>query len=226
MVNPNAPAEPSHAICSRRRKIAGTAFSRRDAPYKVASDKDLSDKDVSDKKDIDSVQKVRKASDARANMAAAPAQPAPVLRRAGEIAEISLEINLPAPEIDILDAAAFKIDPQATPRFRKTIFAYYLHRLARDAGELATVQRELAEWSAACKRRRNRDAATRTPGRRLSFKLTERTQRRLEAVLKKTGWSKTSLMRAVVMQAERDILENRSEKTILDLREIAEVVNA
>jgi hypothetical protein len=216
MINLYDPRDPGRAICARCRKIHGSVFYSRDVTFGEGGG---------------IAEGARAAAcDACGDVAAAPARapsgspPAP--RRAGEIAEISLEINLPAPEIDILDAAAFKIDPQATSRFRKTIFAYYLHRIARDAGELAAVQRELAEWSAACKRRRNRDAATRMPGRRLSFKLTERTQRRLEAVLEKTGWSKTSLMRAVVMQAEKDILENRSEKTILDLREIAEVVNA
>ncbi len=210
------PRDPDRAICARCRKIHGSVFYCRDVTFGEGGE---------------IAEGARAAAcDACGDVAAAPARAPsgspPPPRRAGETAEISLEINLPAPEIDILDAAALKIDRQATPRFRKTIFAYYLYRIARDAGELAAMQHELTEWTAARRKQGDRGAINRIPGRRLSFKLTVRTQRRLEIVLAKTGWSKTSLMRAIVMQAEKDILENRSEKTILVLREIAEVVNA
>lgn len=45
-------------------------------------------------------------------------------------------------------------------------------------------------------------------------------------MLNKTGWNKTSLVRSVVMDAERDILKNRARKPVLDLQEIAAAVNA
>ena len=48
----------------------------------------------------------------------------------------------------------------------------------------------------------------------------------MTAVLNKTGWNKTSLVRSVVMSVEKDILKNKARKPVLDLQEIAAAVNA
>lgn len=68
--------------------------------------------------------------------------------------DIPLEVNLPAPEIEILDAAAFQIDHQATARFRKAIFTCHLRRFDLDPDHLEAVQRDLGEWIAARKKNR------------------------------------------------------------------------
>lgn len=206
------PGDKSRAICPHCRKVQATTFAYRDVPFDDASG---------------TVKGVLTAvCDACGAVAAIPAQSTPAIRRARETADIPLEVNLPAPEIEILDAAAFQIDPEATSRFRKAIFTYYLRRFERDPDHLDTVNRDLSQWIAARKQNLHASTKVKIPSRRLSFKLAPRTGQRMAAVLDKTGWSKTSLVRSVVMSVEKDILKNRARKAVIDLQEIAAAVNA
>lgn len=206
------PGDKSRAICPCCQKVEATTFAYRDVPFDDGSG---------------TVKGVLTAvCDACGAVAAIPAQSTPAIRRARETADIPLEVNLPAPEIEILDAAAFQIDPQATSRFRKAIFTYYLRRFERDPDHLDTVNRDLSQWIAARKQNLHASTKVKIPSRRLSFKLAPRTGQRMAAVLDKTGWSKTSLVRSVVMSVEKDILKNRARKAVIDLQEIAAAVNA
>lgn len=206
------PGDKSRAICPHCQKVEATTFAYRDVPFDDGSG---------------TVKGVLTAvCDKCGAVAAIPAQSTPAIRRARDTADIPLEVNLPAPEIEILDAAAFQIDPQATSRFRKAIFTYYLRRFERDPDHLDTVKRDLSQWIASRKQSRHASTKEKTPSRRLSFKLAPRTGQRMAAVLDKTGWSKTSLVRSVVMSVEKDILKNRARKPVLDLQEIAAAVNA
>ncbi len=206
------PGDRSRAICPHCRKTEATTFAYRDVPFDDGSG---------------TVKGVLTAvCDACGAVAAIPAQSTPAIRRARETADIPLEVNLPAPEIEILDAAAFQIDPQATARFRKAIFTYYLRRFDLDPDHLETVKRDLDKWIAARDQLRPASAKVKIPSRRLSFKLAPRTGQRMADVLSKTRWSKTNLVRSVIMGVERDILKNRARKPVLDLQEIAAAVNA
>jgi hypothetical protein len=206
------PGDKSRAICPHCRKTEATTFAYRDVPFDDGSG---------------TVKGVLTAvCDKCGAVAAIPAQSTPAIRRARETADIPLEINLPAPDIEILDAAAFQIDPQATARFRKAIFTYYLRQFERDPDHLEAVKRDLDKWTAARKQKREASGKEKIPSRRLSFKLAPGTGKRMTAVLNKTGWNKTSLVRSVIMSVEKDILKNRARKPVLDLQEIAAAVNA
>jgi len=204
--------DKSRAICPHCRKIVTTTFNYRDVPFDDGSG---------------TVRSILTAvCDVCGTVAAIPAQSTPAIRRARETADIPLEVILSAPEIEILDAAAFQIDPQATSRFRKAIFTYYLRRFERDTGQLDIVKRDLDKWVAARKNYCTASTKVKIPSRRLSFKIAPRTEQWVDTVLSKTGWNKTSLVRSVIMSVERDILKKKARKPVLELQEIAAVVNA
>jgi hypothetical protein len=205
------PGDKSRAICPHCNRVVQTTFAYRDVPFDDGSG---------------TVKGILTAvCDECGAVAAIPAQSSPAIRRARETADIPLEVSLSAPELEILDAAAFQIDPQATSRFRKAIFTYYLLRFERDLDELDAVKRDLDRWIAAQKQRMI-TAKVKIPTRRLSFKLAPRTEQRVEAVMIRTGWNKTNLVRSVIMSVEKEILESKAEKPVLDLQEIAAAVNA
>ncbi|MCA1493284.1 hypothetical protein I6F11_20400 [Ensifer sp. NBAIM29] len=76
------------------------------------------------------------------NVIAIPAQSTPAFRRARDAAEISLEVSIPFPEAEILDAAAYRVDPSATTRFRKSLFAFYLQRLRHSQEKAEMLRRD------------------------------------------------------------------------------------
>jgi hypothetical protein len=191
-------------------KLVTTTFSYRDVPF---------DDNVGTAKNI-----LAAVCDECKNVVAIPAQSTPAIKKARAPAEIPLEVSLTAPEVEILDAAAYEIDPQATTRFRKAIFTYYLGRLDRDAEELELVKAEFNQWL--IKREHETSGHGKIPNRRLSFKLAPRTEEKIVAVLGKTGWGKTNLVRSVVMMVEKDILQDKSMVRFKELRDVADVVNA
>jgi hypothetical protein len=207
-----SPGDNGRAICPHCEKLVSTTFVYRDVPF---------DDGTGQVKGI-----LTAVCDVCDNVAAVPAQSTPAIRRARDIAEIPLEVSLPAPVVDILDAAAFQIDQQSTPRFRKAIFTYYLSRLERDPKEIEIAQRALKNWAVQSRKQRMSLSKVKIPNRRLSFKLAPRTEKKIETILGKTGWNKTSLVRGVAMLVERDILSNKSPKRFQELQDIAAAVNA
>jgi len=207
-----APGDSGQAICPHCEKRVTTTYAYRDVPFDDGS----------------GVVKgiLAAVCDTCDRVAAIPAQSTPAIRRARDTADIPLEVNLLAPEIEVLDAAAFSIDPQSTTRFRKAIFTYYLTRFERDAGELEAAKELLKSLISARKKQHKAAHRIKIPSRRLSFKLAPRTERKVESVLTKSGWNKTNLVRGVVAMVEKDILEDRSPRRIEELQEIAEAVNA
>ena len=205
-----APGEKSRAICPHCAKIVTTTFSYRDVPF---------DDGVGLAKGI-----LVAVCDECGTVVAVPAQSKPAIRKERAAAEFPLDVSLPAPEMEILDAAAYQIDPFSTTRFRKAIFTYYLRRLELDQKELDKVTRDMRKWVQ--QRQAKSHAGIKIPNRRLSFKLAPRTQEKLKIVLHKTGWSKTYLARSIVMLVEQEILENNAQKPVLALQEIAAAVNA
>lgn len=207
-----APNEKSRAICPHCAKLVATTFAYRDVPF---------DDGTGTVKDI-----LVAVCDECEAILAVPAQSTVAIRRAREAADISLEVSLKAPELDILDAAAFQIDPQATSRLRKAIFTYYLRRLNRDPEELNSAKDALTDWIAIRDQMHKLAAKERIPNRRISFKLAPRTDAMIHEVMTSTGWNKTKLVRGVVMMAENEILKNKTRKPVMELREIAAAVSS
>src|SRR3989338_585811 len=104
------------AICESCKEIAPTTFAYRDVPFS------------------DSPGKVKgilvSVCDKCDSVVAVPSQSTPAIKAARETATKSIEVNLPASYIELLDLAAFKIDAKATAELRKRLLAFYIHRYA------------------------------------------------------------------------------------------------
>lgn len=204
------PGDKSRAICPHCAALVSTTFAYRDVPFDDGS----------------GVVKgiLAGTCDVCGAVASIPAQSTPAIRRARETADVSLEVSLPAPEVEILDAAAYRIDPEASARFRKSLIAYYVRKLRQNPADAATLKGQAADW------RRNHAARKRPgvaiPNRRLSFKVSPRMDRDVRSVMEETGLTKTELVRAVVMKIEQDLIAQESPHLVRELQDIAAVVNA
>ena len=146
-----------------------------------------------------------------------PPQSTPSIAAARRRATLSLEANLPASYVDALDAAACRIDTQANTEFRKRLLMFYLNRYARGDEDVPELLR-LAETSGGI--------VASGPARRLSFKLSEQAQARLDDVLAKTGLSKTQLLKALIGKIADDIVFTAKPRRLPELIALCEVMNA
>ncbi len=207
------PGDTSKAICPDCGKLVSTTFAYRDVPF---------DDGTGVVKGI-----LAAVCDECETVVSIPAQSTPAIRRAREAADIPLEVSIPAPEIEILDAAAYRIDPEATTRFRKSLFAFYLQRLRHNENAAGLLRRNFETWNAAKREQRKRlGKAVTIPQRRLSFKISPKTDRDVRWLMQASGMNKTDMVRSVVMEIERDLLAPNSPNELRQLQDIAAVVNA
>lgn len=207
------PGDTSKAICPHCGKPVSTTFAYRDVPFDDGSG---------------TVKGILAAVCDECNaVVAIPAQSTPAIRRAREVAEVALEVSIPAPEVEILDAAAYRIDPAATTRFRKTLFAFYLQRLRQDQPKADALRRRFEAWRTA--RTEKHKLATRgicIPNRRVSFKISARTDDDVRWVMAASGMNRTDTVRSIVMEIEKDLLAPKVPRDLRHLQDIAAVVNA
>ncbi|KRA65264.1 hypothetical protein [Rhizobium sp. Root651] len=207
------PGDTSRAICPHCGKLVSTTFAYRDVPFEGGS----------------GVVKgiLAAVCDECQNVIAIPAQSTPAIRRARDAAEISLEVSIPAPEVEILDAAAYRVDPSATTRFRKSLFAFYLQRLRHSDQTAEMLRRDFEAWNAVKAEQRKRvSRGIRIPHRRLSFKISPKTERDVQWLMETSGMNKTDTIRSVVMEIEKDLLGPKAPRELRHLQDIAAVVNA
>ncbi|WP_373289503.1 hypothetical protein [Rhizobium wenxiniae] len=89
------------------------------------------------------------------------------------------------------------------------------------------LRREFETWNAAKIEQRNRvGKAVRIPQRRLSFKISPKTDRDVQWLMKAIGMNKTDTVRSVIMEIERDLLAPKAPNGLRHLQDIAAVVNA
>jgi hypothetical protein len=207
------PGDTSKAICPHCGKLVTTTFAYRDVPFDDGSG---------------TVKGILSAvCDECDAVVAIPAQSTPAIRRAREVAEIALEVSIPAPEVEILDAAAYRIDPTATTRFRKTLFAFYLQRLRQDEQRADALRRSFEAWQTSRAERNKRvTSRIRIPNRRLSFKISARTDDDVRWVMAASGMNRTDTVRSIVMEIEKDLLAPKAPRDLRHLQDIAAVVNA
>jgi hypothetical protein len=207
------PGDTSKAICPHCGRLVSTTFAYRDVPFDDGSG---------------TVKGILAAvCDECEAVVAIPAQSTPAIRRAREVAEVALEVSIPAPEVEILDAAAYRVDPAATTRFRKTLFAFYLQRLRHDESKAGALCRNFEAWRAArAKTVKRLTPGIRIPNRRLSFKISARTDDDVRWVMEASGMNRTDTVRSIVMEIERDLLAPRAPRDLRHLQDIAAVVNA
>jgi hypothetical protein len=193
--------EKSRAICASCKKLVGTTFAYRDVPF---------DDGEGEVKDI-----LAAICDECGAVVSIPAQSTPAIRRARDTANISLEVMLPAPDLEVLDAAAFRIDPRATTKFRKILITYYAHRMAQ-SGDAAVRLRTLSLG--------RKDITCDTPRKRLSFKMTPRMDAEVQALMERSGLNRTDLMRGLVGEIEQAVVKPDEPEELLALRDLAAVV--
>lgn len=71
---------------------------------------------------------------------AIPPQSTPAIGAARARAQVPVEVTLPAPYIEILDAAGLNVHATATPDFRKRLLVYYVNRYASGAEKVAELK--------------------------------------------------------------------------------------
>ena len=203
------PGDKSQAICWNCEALKPTTFAYRSVPFDDGKGK------------VDNI--LVSVCDTCGETVSVPAQSTPAIRRSRETANLALEVSLRASELDILDAAAYAIDHEATARFRKPIIAYYLRRLLREEAELEQVRDAFPIW---LEHRKTIYQRCDVPKRRLSFKVAPRTQAQLIELQQKTGWRKTNLVRSIIMQAGEDIIGGANAQALSELRQISALINA
>ncbi|MGP6090021.1 hypothetical protein [Antarctobacter jejuensis] len=201
--------EKSKAICEDCGALVSTTFAYRNVPF---------DDGKGEVKDV-----LAAVCDQCDRVVALPAQSTPAVRRAREIADVPLEVMLSAPDMDLLDLATWRIDPESGSRFRKPLLAYYIQRLSSDPGAILRLQAKAAKASV---RRRAISQSVTIPKRRLSVKVAPRTDASIQELMKASGLKKSHLIRGIVYEIEEDIVRPDKPKDLQKLREIAMVVTS
>lgn len=201
--------ECSKGICELCADIVPTTFRYCDVPFE---DHDGLAKDI-----------LAAVCDRCGAVVSIPAQSLPAVRRARPIVEIPLEVQVPAPDLEVLDAAVTLVTRHATPRHRKAILAFFMNRMSRDPASILQLQR----WKAAG----GEDALTlqagvRIPQKRLSFKLSPESDQSLKTLVEQSGLRKTDVIRGVLSQIRREVVEPTNPPILQQLREMTEVLQA
>jgi hypothetical protein len=147
-----------------------------------------------------------------------PPQSTPAIRRAHSSKELPLEVIVRGPEIEILDFAAYIIDPTATPKFRKSLLAYYLAKVGEDPRFAEKLLDNLRK-----SKRRNCESY---PKKRMSFKVSSKFEVRMREIMSATGLKKTEVVSGVVYQIEKDLILSSRPKELKKLREFADIMAA
>lgn len=198
--------EKSRAICDDCGSLVSTTFAYRDVPFDDG------------KGMVKGV--LASVCDECDRVVALPAQSTPAIRRARDIADVPLEVFLSAHDMDVLDLASWRIDPEAGVRLRKSLLAYYIHRLSSDPAAIARLR-------AAARRRGGAGSKSATiPKRRLSVKFAAKTDASIRDLMKASGLKKSPLIRSIVHEIEDDLVRPDKPKDLEKLQEIAKVVAA
>lgn len=198
--------ETSKAICERCKSLVTTTFAYRDVPF---------DDGTGLVKDI-----LCAVCDRCDHVVAVPPQSTPAIRRARNAADVPLEVMLFAPEMELLDLAIWRIDPDAGQRLRKPLLANYIRRFVDDPSAIASLQATAGMQSA------GRLRADKTPKRRLSVKIAPKTDHAINQLMAASGLKKTDLIRAIIHQIDKDLVRPDRPAGLEKLREIAWVVAA
>ena len=193
--------DKGRAICDRCAGIVATTFVRRDVPF---SDGSGLAKNI-----------LVGACDTCGQTVSIPAQSTPAIGRARKETATSIEANLPAIYLDVLDCAVRAVDSRASTDFRRMLVTYFVHKAAgsaREARRLQSLHREAA------KRFPERRGLAR---RRLSMKVSARMNEEFEALQERTALSTTELLKSVVVGIQDRILEQPEAALLEELRTLS-----
>jgi len=131
------------------------------------------------------------------NVASIPRQSTPKIKAAYNEAKKSAEFRVPAHFIDILSLASYRIDEEMGDILSKPLLLYYVHKL--NTGSISSSRLK-----------------------RLSLKITERTEKELSSVVKKTGLqNNTDVIKGIILSIYEDIVQPKIPKHIKELKSIA-----
>lgn len=140
-----------------------------------------------------------------------PRQSTPKIRAKFVETRKSAEFRVPAHFIDILSLASSKIDENIGDELSKALVLYYVHNL--ETGRFASSNLKGLLSSAMA------DAPS---TKRLSLKITGKTENELISVVKKSGLSSNAeVIKGIILEIYEDILKPKRPKHLAELRSIA-----
>lgn len=131
------------------------------------------------------------------SVASIPAQSTPAIKAEREKATKSIEAVLPAPYLEVLDMAAFKISSGATTEMRKYLVLAYLHKHLEG-------KKKPSDWTVF------ENAFTKKaklPSKRLSFKVSAKAENDFILVADIFGDNKTNTLKTIINEIKEDILD-------------------
>ncbi len=196
--------EKSRAICSHCKDMVPVTFMRRDVPF---SDGKGAAQDI--------LVGVCGVCD---QVVSIPAQSTPAISESRKKALKSIEVRLPAIYLDVLDLAAFTLEPESSPDFRKDLICYYIHDLAQDPNRIQRLfnAHKLSVVNFSSKN-------IKIPSKRLSMKVSEKLKTELRSLEDETELSTTELLKSVVCDIQREVLEKPRSSKIKTLQFLASV---
>ena len=195
--------DQSKAVCSHCASVVATTFLRRDVPFNDGS---------AVAKNI-----LVGVCDVCGTTVSIPAQSTPAISKARKEATESIEANLPAIYLDVLDYAVHTIDHRASTDFRRVLLSYFLHRAASDAQLAGKLK---AMHSKALLRFPEHRGIAR---RRLSMKVPARINEDLQSLVRRTELNTTELLKSVVFGIQDDVLNAPKAKLIEELQVLAAI---
>jgi hypothetical protein len=195
--------ERSKALCDHCQDVVATTFERRDVPF--------SDGSATARNILVGVCAVC------GRTVSIPAQSTPAIARSRKEAPQSLEANLPAIYVDVLDCAAHAIDNAASSEFRRVLLTYFVHKSTHDPRAVKRLKK--AHERALLRYPEERGAAR----RRLSMKVPPRVSRELRELEAQTELNTTELLKSVVCEIQELVLDEPKASLIEELRTLAAI---
>jgi len=152
-----------------------------------------------------------------------PPQSTPMIRDARRDSLRSLEFNVPAVYVEMLDAASYRIDAGATSEFRKPLLMYYVHRMATGKDALDDLGPYIREALV--------PPGQSMPKRRLSMKVSSKSHTELASLVKglsdamSRSFTATDVMKGIALKIGAEIVAPSVPKHRADLMAISALIN-
>jgi hypothetical protein len=131
------------------------------------------------------------------SVASIPAQSTPAIKAERERAVKSIEAVLPAPYIEVLDMAAFKVSSSATTEMRKYLVLTYLRKQLES-------QAKPSDWTVF---ELGFAKGNKLPTRRFSIKVSSKMEEEFLSVKDMFNMSKTDTLKTIINDIKEDILD-------------------
>lgn len=179
--------DKGRAVCDACGSVVPTTFAYRDVPF---SDGAGIAKSI-----------LVAACDRCGMVVATPPQSTPAIHRARRDAAVPVEARMPAPALEILDLALYRLDSAATSEFRKALLVFHASELASSDRMRDRVKTLSSRYEAL------RTKHKKAPMRRLSFKVSERAYAPMKALMDGAAISRTDMLGSLIMKIDQEIVQ-------------------